>query len=422
MNARDRLGMALLTWLFTALLLGCAPTPPGELARSDKERVTTAAPPADVEAAVQGNTAFALDVYRALAAKEGNLVFSPASVTTALAMTYAGARGETAAAFERTLHLGLPSDRFHRAMNTLDAAWRSRGAGAKSKSGEPFRLSITNQLFAQTDFELVASFLDLLAGEYGAGVRLLDFAARSERARTAINDWVKASTEGLIPELLPQGSITTDTRLVLVNTIYFNAAWLTQFDPRRTTAADFELLDGSKASVPTMAGEDLEGARGTLDGVLVLELPYDGREVSLVLLVPPSGSFGDFERALSPDVLQAHLAALQPGTFGVKLPKFEVRTPSDLEEVLEGLGLAIAFSPDADFTGMSAGGGLAITDVLHEAVIRTDEAGTEAAAATAVVVGKVSLPEYVEVNRPFVFVLRDVATGGALFLGRVVAP
>lgn len=307
-------------------------------------------------------------------------------------------------------------------MNTLDRELQARGQGAKGKSGKPFRLAVTNQLFGQTGFAFVPAFLDLLATEYGAGMRLLDFATAAEAARTAINAWVKAATEGLIPELLGPGSVGPLTRLALVNTLYFNAAWAQTFDPHLTHPGDFTLLDGSTKRVPMMAQAGLEGAHALVGATEVIELPYDGQEVSLVLLVPPLGGFAAFEQALTGAELERHLAALQPGSFGVRLPKFDFKQRADLGEVLKRLGLAVAFSDDADLTGMSTTGQLAITGVLHEAVIKTDEAGTEAAAATAVVVGTTSVPSYLEVDRPFVFLIRDRATNSVVFLGRVADP
>lgn len=396
--------------------------PPGELAGSKLERVTAAAPASDLEQAVGNNGDFALDVYKKLAANGGNVVFSPHSISVALAMTYGGARNATAQGFEQAMHQSLPAPRFHRAMNTLDLALASRGQGAAGKDGGPFRLNIDNQLFSQKGFTLETPFLDLLATEYGAGVRLLDFASQPEPSRAQINDWVETNTNGLIPELLPQGSITSDTRLTLVNTVYFNAGWKKTFDKADTHDGAFARLDGSTKQVPMMSGEGLPGAHGVRNGVQVVTLPYDGEEVDLVVLAPPVGSFLSFEAALTAAEVQAHVAAAQGQSLNLQLPKFDFKTRAGLNQILSSLGMADAFSDAADFTGMRAEGGLQITDVVHEAVIKTDEAGTEAAAATGVVVGTTSMPSFIEVNRPFVFAIRDRATGALVFLGRVVDP
>lgn len=410
---------AALSFVFFA----CAPEvpPPGDLAKSSKHRITQPAPAADVDQAIDDTTRFGFDVYRKLPAGE-NLAFSPWSVVTALSMTYPGARGDTQTAFEQTLHLSLPADRYHRAMNTVDAALDSRGQGAAGRDGKPFRLRSNNQLFTQKGLPMQPDFLDVLAQEYGAGVRQLDFQAQPEPSRKKINDWVATNTEGLIPELLSPGTITSDTALALVNTLYFNAAWKHPFEKEKTAPGNFTLSDGSTVRVDLMASEGVELSYGTLDGVEVFELPYEGDEVSMVLLVPPVGQLAALEQSLDGASLRAHLAATTARTAGVRMPKFEVKTQADLGEILIALGLGVAFSGDADFTGMTSAGGLAITSVVHEAVVKTDAAGTEAAAATAVVVGRVSLPEYLEVNRPFVFVIRDRATGAALFVGRISHP
>jgi serpin B len=405
------------------VLAGCASEvpPPGDLLKSSKARITQAAPEADVTQGMDDAVRFGFDVFRKLPADE-NLAFSPWSVVTALSMTYPGARGTTQAAFEQTMHLSLPADRYHRVMNTVDAALESRGQGAAGRDGKPFRLRSNNQLFTQKGMPVLPGFLDVLAEEYGAGVRQLDFVTQPEPSRKKINDWVSTNTEGLIPELLAPGTISSDTRLALVNTLYFNAAWKNPFAKEKTGPGNFTLPDGSTARVEMMAGEDLELSYGKLDDVEVFALPYQGDEVSMVLLMPAAGKLAALEAQLDGARLRALLAAATPRTAAVRMPKFEASTQADLSDILKALGLGVAFSGDADFSGMTSEGGLAITSVVHQAVVKTDEAGTEAAAATAVVVGRTSLPEYLEVNRPFVFVIRDTATGAVLFMGRLSHP
>lgn len=395
--------------------------PPGELVKSDKARITAAAPAADVDQTVDDTTAFAFDIYRKLSADE-NLAFSPYSVVTALSMTYPGAKGATKTAFEQTMHLTLPADRYHRAMNTIDLALESRGQGASGKDGKPFRLRSNNQLFAQKGLTLVPEFLDVLAQEYGSGVRLLDFVTKPEPARKSINEWIDTNTEHLIPELLKQGTITSDTRLALVNTLYFNAAWKKPFEHNKTAPGSFTLSDGSKIQVSMMAGEDLAVRHANVAGTDVLELPYSGDEVSMLVIAPPVGKLAELEQGLDGAKVRQFVGALQDRNVGVKLPKFEARTQARLDDILKALGLGIAFTGDADFSGMTPDEQLAITAVVHEAVVKTDEAGTEAAAATAVIVGRVSVPEYLEINRPFVYLIRDRATGAVLFVGRIARP
>ncbi len=408
----------------TVLALSCgAPNQaaPGELVKSKLQRLTTAAPAGDVTDTVRGTTDFALDVFRQLPG-DANTAFSPYSVTVALGMTSAGAAGTTLSAFEHVLHIGLPMDRFHHAMNTVDTALASRGVGASGKDGTPFRLRVNNQLFSQVGMTLQAPFLDTLAQEYGTGVRLLDFAKDPEAPRAAINDWVKTNTEGLIPELLAKGTVNADTRLALVNTLYFNAGWKTKFPHDGTHDQAFSLLGGATKTVKMMAGEGVGSATGTLDGVTVVELPYSGDEVTLVVLAPPEGKLHELEQGLSAQKLDAYVAAMTPSAVAVQMPRFEARTQASLKDVLSALGLGVAFSGEADFSGMTGTRELQLQAVVHEAVVKTDEDGTEAAAATAVLAGKVSAPQYVTINRPFVYVVRDRATGAVLFVGRIVEP
>jgi serpin B len=411
--------------LFAAVVLvACGPPnqpPPGVLVKSDKARLTASAPQADLDAAVFDANALALDVFRKLPAAE-NSAYSPMSVQVALAMTSAGAAGTTKDAFTTLLHPSLPDDRFHRAMNTLDAALASRGQGASGKDGRPFALRQNNQLFSQLNQHLEAPFLDTLAQEYGAGVRQLDFATKAEDSRQAINGWVKTNTENLIPELLAKGDITADTRLALVNTLYFNAGWKTKFDHSATQPLTFTKDDGSTKQVPTMLGESVVTASAVVDGTDVVEVPYSGDEVSMVFIAPPQGKLASFEHDFSAQKLKQLTDALVPGSGSLSVPKFEAKSRVDLSAVLSALGLAVAFSGDADFSAMTGAKGLAIQAVVHQAVVKTDEDGTEAAAATAVVVGKMSAVQAIELHRPFIYVIRDRATGAVLFLGHIVDP
>ena len=408
-----------------SITLGCGPSqvaPPGTEVRSTKARVTQSAPAADVEQTVRDTNTFGFDVYKRLVSGDENLAFSPYSLTTALSMTYPGARGDTQLAFEKTLRLTLPAERFHRAMNTLDLALESRGQKASGRAGKAFALQSNNQLFAQKGMPLLPDFLDVLAVEYGAGVRQLDFAQSPEPSRKAINDWVSVNTQKLIPELIAQGLITTDTRLALVNTLYFNAGWKKPFDRAKTAPGPFTRTDGTVLQVSFMAGDDLEARTGRLGDVDVLELPYSGDEVSLLVLMPPAGKLAALEASLDGAKLAELVGALKDSTNAVRLPRFEARTQARADDVLKALGLEVAFSSRADFSGMTDAEQLFISAVVHEAVVKTDEDGTEAAAASAVIVGRVSLPQYFEVNRPFVYVVRDTATGAALFVGRITQP
>jgi serpin B len=422
MTNSHRVSALALALAFTACSSG-RPQPPGELVKSNKQRITTTAPQADIDATVAGTTSFAIDVYKRLIVSTNNVVFSPYSVTIALAMTYAGARTTTASAFESTMHIGLPADRYHAAMNTLDSAMRSRGQGAHGQDGRPFRLTLDNQIFAQKGYGFVPDFLDVLATDYGAGVRLLDFIAAAEPARQAINAWIRDDTAGLIPELLDKDKLDSSTRFLLVNALYFDAAWMTKFDHSATQLADFHLLDGTVRQVPTMSQQHLGGRGALVGGTQVIEVFYDGMQVSMVLLVPASGQFGAFEKNLSAAELQRHQDALDVGGIGLAMPKFSFASTTEMSRTLTELGLGLAFTDAADFSGLAATGPMSMSHLTHQAIIKTDEDGTKAAAATAVGITQTGGPPPVyTVDSPFIFLIRDVATGVVIFMGRVVDP
>ncbi|MDH7489164.1 MAG: serpin family protein [Anaerolineae bacterium] len=417
----------LLLVLVLISLAACAPSRPAQaqVAQSDKPRVQSpAVPPSDLAELVAGNSAFAFDLYQAIREKPGNLFYSPYSISVALAMTYAGARGTTERQMADVLRFTLPQDRLHPAFNLLDQALASRGAGAKSKDGKPFRLSVANSLWGQAGYKFLPAFLDTLAENYGAGLRLVDFHSAPEAARKTINDWVSDQTEGKIKDLIPQGAIDALTRLVLANAIYFNAAWMYPFDKDATQDGPFYLLDGSQVTVPMMR-QDKHFRYFAGNGVQAVELPYDGGEVSMVILVPDKGKFPAFEQSLTADTVADILSKMETTNVNLTMPKFKYDATLSLAATLKAMGMPDAFSPDADFSGMDGTRNLAITDVFHKAFVAVDEAGTEAAAATAVVIGLTAMPVSpveLTVDRPFVFLIRDVQTGAILFVGRVLNP
>lgn len=396
----------------------------GEDAKSTAERLTTQAPPGDVAQTVQGLNDFTFTLHRSTAALGKNVITSPASITTALGMASAGAAGTTLDAFRNTLHVTLPQADFHGAMNTLDRALTSRGQGQQGTNGRPFTLSIVNQTFAQKGFHLEAGYLDLLAQQYGTGLKLLDFHAQPEPSRHAINDFVSFHTADLIPELLGQGTITTDTRVVLANAVYFDASWAQPFEKSATSPGAFTLLDGTSVQATMMHDGDLPARAATVNGVEVVQLAYQGDEVSMLLLVPPAGDLAALEGSLTAAQLDAYVAALQPAQLEFSMPKFEIDLETQLAEPLAAQGLALAFSDGADFSAMTGDRSLSISGVVHHAVIKVTEEGTEAAGATAIIFGTTSIPQTrpVHVDRPFLFFIRDNATGALLFMGHVVDP
>ncbi len=406
-------------------------TPAGlSIARSEKQRVTSP----DVSTSgladlVAGNSAFAFDLYRALSEEPGNLFYSPYSISLALAMTYAGARGETERQMADTLHFVLPQDRLHPAFNGLDLELARRGEGAAGRDEKGFRLNIVNAIWGQEDYEFLVEFLDVLAENYGAGPRLLDFAGEPEESRVTINDWVSEQSEGRIEDLVPQGVIDELTRLVLTNAIYFNAAWLYPFTESLTKDGAFHLLDGGEVMVPMMRRTARFGL-ATGDGYQAVELPYDGGELSMVILLPDTGQFEAFESVLDADLVHTVTEGLVPTRVALTMPRFEFESDFTLGDALGAMGMPTAFIPPlgpctsemADFSGMTSTCELYIKEVVHKAFVSVDEAGTEAAAATAVVMSIGSMPPSVTIDRPFVFLIRDIETGAVLFVGRVVDP
>jgi len=396
-----------------------------ELLQSDKERITSPDVASGEQGSlVDGNSGLAFDLYQALKGEEGNLFYSPYSISVALAMTYAGARGDTAEEMAATLQFILEQDRLHPAFNWLDAELASRGEGAQGKDGEGFRLNIVNAIWGQKDYEFLADFLDVLAENYGAGLRILDFINETEKSRVTINDWVSDQTEDRIKDLIPQGAIDALTRLVLTNAIYFNAAWAYPFDEDVTADGLFYLLDGGQVTVPVMKQTESFGYTDGA-GYQAVELLYDGDELSMVILLPEAGQFQAFEEGLGTDKVSDIISGLQLTEVALTMPRFEFESEFSLVDVLIEMGMPTAFSGAADFSGMTGNPDLAISDVLHKAFVSVDEAGTEAAAATAVVMEETAMPDppvEVTLDRPFIFLIRDIETGAVLFVGRVLDP
>ena len=403
------------------------------LVRSDKSRDDSPdATDDELARLADGNSAFAFDLYRTLAEEDGNLFCSPYSISVALAMTYAGARGETERQFADTLHFLLPQDRLHPAFNALSAQLTPKG-DTEAGDDEEFRLNVVNAVWGQHDYEFLNPFLDTLAENYGAGVRPMDFVGFPEESRVRINDWVADQTEDKIKDLIPARALGSSTRMVLTNAIYFNAAWVYPFAEHMTSAGPFHLLDGSEIDIPMMkvgAAEKFGYADG--DGYQAVELPYAGRDASMIILLPDAGQFRVFEESMDAELVAGILGDIEPEYVELTMPKFEFESEFKLSDALSKMGMANAFSRRSDLSGMDgrscyAGDTpcLLIEEVYHKGFVSIDEEGTEAAAASAVVVilemaGPVS--KQVVINRPFVFLIRDRATDSILFMGRVENP
>jgi serpin B len=411
--------------LLALLLTSCSQiSAEAEVLESDLPRNTSpSVNPDDMDALASGNQAFALDLYQALLKEEdGNIFYSPYSISAALAMTYAGARNETEREMAEVLHFTIPQERLHPAFNLLELNLSGRGADREEEE-RGFQLNIANSLWGQRDYEFLPEFLDVLAENYGAGLRILDFEADAEKARQIINEWVSDQTEEKIKDLIKKGILDGATRLVLTNAIYFNAKWRLPFQESGTTDGSFYLLDGSQVKVPMMSQTaSFRYAEG--DGYQAVELPYIGDELAMVILLPSEGSFEDFERSLTAERLDEILEGLQNASVYLTMPKFEYESDFSLAEALIEMGMPSAFGNAADFSGMDGTLNLVIEDVVHKAFVSVDEAGTEAAAATAVIMVEKAMMDMVDmqIDRPFIFVIRDFQTDTILFLGRVVNP
>ncbi|WP_437816541.1 serpin family protein [Sorangium sp. So ce1078] len=398
---------------------------PGCVVASDKQRISTPdVPPEDKTALVSGNSAFAIDLYQQLRQEPGNVFYSPYSISTALAMTWAGAKGETETAMADTLHFDLGQEKLHPAFNWIDQELESRGQGARGADGEGFRLNVVNALWGQIGYGFETPFLDTLGLNYGAGMRVVDFVDHPQESVDLINGWVSDQTEGKIENLVPVDAITPETVLILTNAIYFNAAWRTPFKPAATTDGPFEKADGTEVTVPLMRGS-LEMPYAEGDGYQAVAMPYDGDELSMVLILPAKGTLDAFEASLDAAKVDGIVGAMSEHLVDTTMPKFKFEYELSLKDTLKAMGMEIAFtSGAADLTGINSGGQPYIQDVIHKAFVGVNEAGTEAAAATAVIVGDESapVPASLALVNPFLFLIRDNATGSILFVGRIADP
>lgn len=415
--------LLILLTLTSILLSACGGTSASVAESSRAREKKPTVNESDMQTLVDGNNTFALDLYQSLRSENGNLILSPFSISLALAMTYAGARGDTEAQMADVLHFGS-QEQTHPAFNALDLALEESPI-VLDEDQEPMQLSIANSVWAEQTFTFLPDFLDTLSVNYGAGVRLLDFINNPDPSRKEINKWVSDETKNKINNLLPENSIDLDTKMVLVNAIYFKADWLELFDANDTYDGPFTLLDGSEVTVPLM-GMYSSIAYMTGDGYALAELPYAGGTAVMDLFVPDEGRFEEIESQLNNVMLNGALAQLSPVNLSLRVPKFEYESSFSLSDALTGLGMPLAFDPDqADFSGMTDQQDLYIGNVIHKAFVAVDEKGTEAAAATAVIMegATAMMPENtLIIDRPFLFFIRDVQSGQILFVGRVLNP
>jgi serpin B len=427
------LSIFLLFNILAVVLAACAPSTgedgSGKVLQSQTARnMNPVSPSEDMKELVGGNNAFAFDYYRSVRDQGGNLFFSPFSISIALAMTFAGAREGSETQMSQVMHYSLPQERLHAAFNALDLLLEgSNDSAGDEEEGQEFELNVANSIWGQKDYEFLAEYLDLLALNYGTGLRLVDFASAPEEARQAVNLWVEDQTKDKIKNLIPEGAIDGFTRLVLANAIYFKADWLFPFDKNNTRDNPFNLLDGGEALVPMMSfstSEQLSYHAG--EGFQAVEMPYVGEDVSMVILVPDAGKFEAFESELNSALVESILSALEPNQVMLTLPKFSFESEFQLKDKLSQMGMPEPFDPDlANFSGMDGTRQLYIGEAYHKAFVAVDEKGTEAAAATAVIMQLSMAPAQqidLVVDRPFIFLIRERETGTILFLGRVTNP
>lgn len=382
----------------------------------------------DMQALSEANAAFAFNFYNQIKDKPGNLVFSPLSLSLALSMTMAGAQGTTLSEMQQALAVEGLGEAVHPSMNALlQALAASEAEEDRKASGDPFQLNIANSTWGQAGFEINPAFLDLLAQHYGAGVYQVDFVQDAEAARQAINNWVSEETAGKIPDLIGEGVLSPLTRLVLANAIYFNGSWYYPFYEEATEKADFTLLDGKLASVDMMQLGTEQLAYARAEDYQLLRLPYLSQDFGMLLIVPEEGAFAEVEAGLDAQRFLDSQAEMQSRPVFLKMPEFDFESATDASEPLKQMGMPTAFDPVmADFSVITGEPNLYITDVLHKATVSVNEKGTEAAAATAVVMALKSAPPQEPINlvidRPFLFAIQHLPSNTILFMGRVLQP
>ncbi len=397
---------------------------PGDVVKVDLPRTGSAVTDSDIAAVVSADTQFGLDLFELVAADE-NLMISPYSIATALSMLYPGARGVTAEEIADVLNVTVDDPTLHAVRNYIEDSLASPPPPMGGEdTRQPFTIRPANSAWGQGGYPFLDDYLTVLAENYGAGLRLLDYVGDPEGSRAIINQWVEDATEDRIKDLIPEGAITVDTRLSLVNAIWFKANWFEQFDPALTASGSFTLLDGSQVEVPLMHA-NRRNAYATTDLFDAVRLPYAG-DAAMVVLLPKAGNPAELAAQLTPEDLDI---AWSDYSVDLTLPSFEFEAEVSLSDALKALGMPTAFEapgPEsgADLTGMTAIRELWVSDAFHKTFIKLDEEGTEAAAATAIIITLESLPPPATftADRPFLFYIEHSSTGEMLFLGQVTNP
>ncbi len=369
---------------------------------------------------VAGNNRFCFNLYQSLSEKEsGNIFYSPFSISMALAMLYEGAKGWVAQEIEDVFQFPVDARTRHESFKALHQQLNKKGA--------KYKLSIANALWIQKDYPILAQYLKTIETYYSGYATNLDFIGAIEQARKTINKWVEEKTNDKIKDLFPPGSLNTQSRLVITNAIYFKGTWVKQFDKKITMEEDFWVNDTRSVKVPMMRRVDPEAVfyYAETQDLQLLELPYEGNELSMIILLPRERTLDYLKNNLNQEKFAEWKSLLSEQRVEVFLPRFTFTTKYDLTTNLAQLGMPNAFSPHCDFSGIDGTKNLYVQSVVHQAFVDVNEEGTEAAAATGVVVGITSVGPRIPVFRadhPFLFVIQEKATGNILFFGQVVEP
>lgn len=412
--------MAIIVVSLNIFFGGCINQPVSDSEKGDEDQVRffaydSMATSEGVASVVYANNQFAFELYLQYNKEGDNIFFSPYSISVALAMTYEGACGQTASEIQSVLH--FPEDDI-----TRRAAF-ARLYNIYNENDTDYILSTANALWTQKDYKFLADYLDIMGRYYMGEATNLDFVGEPEESRKTINNWVEERTYDKIKDLIPPGVITALTRLVLTNAIYFKGEWAIQFDEKDTHEADFKVSSEKtvKAQMMSLSGESFNYT--VTDTAQIIQLPYKGDDLSMIILLPKEDSLNSLETSISADNLNLWRSNLKETEIDLYMPKFKLETKYSMSDTLKEMGMPIAFSEtEADFSGMNGKKELFITSVIHQGFIEVNEEGTEAAAATGVVIGMTSVQPIFYADHPFIFLIQDNETGNILFLGRVVDP
>ena len=427
-NLKLTAGAAVLLVIVCAFLAGCTGTDSagtGTVTPTPTQNVTGTG--SAIESVVDANNMFAFDIYKKLASEnseDDNLFLSPFSISSALALTYEGAKGETADQIRSVFY-------FPENIDTLRNGYLDVNTGINA--GDPdYELNVANALWAEETYQFLEDYINTAETYYSAETTNLDFINQPEESRVTINDWVAEKTNNKIEDLIPEGMIDSLTRLVITNAIYFKGTWVLQFDENMTAEADFTTPSGEIVTVDMMKRTDDDAIYGyaETDDLQVLEMPYEnetGKKLSMIVLLPKENDLQAAEDALTEGEFEEIVGSIESQQVKVYFPKFKLETEYQLSDTLSEMGMPIAFTSAADFSGMDGTTGLSISDVVHKAFVEVNEEGTEAAAATAVVIRLTAAVEEEPVpvfmaDHPFIFLIQDDETGNILFIGRISNP